>query len=60
MRDARRFEALAGPSMSVEEFAGEVPSVYQRLADFRRILGACESIQTARKEFERIFKTEAK
>jgi negative regulator of genetic competence, sporulation and motility len=41
--------------MSLEEFGGEVESVYTRLEEYRRILMASESIGTVQKEFQRIF-----
>lgn len=60
MRDEDRFERMAGPRMSEDEFFGIIPSVYDRLDEYRRIIEGCASLETARKEFERIFKTEAK
>lgn len=60
MRDATRFHSLAGPRMSLEEFGGEVESVYTRLEEYRRILMASESLGTVQREFQRIFQPEEK
>ena len=60
MRDPGRFNSLAGPRMSLDEFGGEVESIYIRLGEYRRILMASESLGTVQREFQRIFKTEEK
>ena len=58
MRSEQRFEKMAGTRMSMEEFAGEIPSVYERLATYRKILMGCATLGTAQKEFENLFKVE--
>jgi len=55
MRDVRRFEKLSGPRMSVSEFAGEIPTVYDRLAEFAAVLDQSQSVNVIRSEWNRLF-----
>lgn len=55
MRDIRRFEKLAEPKMTIAEFTGEIPSVYERIAEFSGVVQEANSLGVVRSEWKRLF-----